>query len=73
ITVPVLKSEGGKFIPRIYVNNGIVAPVYQGENLGRLEVYCNDRFVASCNLSSSQDVFVPSIGYYLNRILNFWC
>lgn len=73
IKVPVMKSEGGKFIPRIYVNNGIAAPVYQGDNLGRLEVYCNDRLVASCNLTSSQDVFVPSIGYYLNRILSFWC
>lgn len=73
IVVPVKKSEGAKFIPKIFVDNGINAPVYKGTVLGRLDIYCSDKLVSSCELVSAQDIFVPSISYYIKKILSFWC
>lgn len=68
IFVPVKKSEGIKLTTNINIKENIAAPLSAGFNVGVLELHCEDRLIASCNLLCAENVKPISIRYYFEKI-----
>ena len=69
IIVPVEKGTSPSFRTRVYMDEGISAPVYKGEVLGYVEVLDGDALLLRRDLVAAEDVPDAGINYYFNRII----
>jgi len=69
IIVPVEKGSSANFRTRVYVDEGISAPVYSGDVLGYVEVLDSDALLLRRELVAAEDVPDAGISYYFSRII----
>lgn len=68
IIIPVLKEGESAYRTRV-VLNGIAAPIAAGDELGRLEVWEENKLLASTALVAQEEVEKRDFPFYLQRIL----
>ena len=68
IMIPVLKEGESAYRTRV-VLNGIVAPIAAGDELGRLEVWEENKLLTSTALVAEEEVAERDFPFYLQRIL----
>ncbi|MEL7608542.1 MAG: D-alanyl-D-alanine carboxypeptidase family protein [Bacillota bacterium] len=68
IMIPVLKEGERAYRTRV-VLNGIAAPIAAGDELGRLEVWEENKLLTSTALVAGEDVAERDLPFYLQRIL----
>ena len=69
IIVPIEKGSSANFRTRVYVDEGISAPVYRGDVLGYVEVLDGEALLLRRELVAAEDVPDVGISYYFSRII----
>ena len=69
IIVPIEKGSSANFRTRVYVDEGISAPVYRGDVLGYVEVLDGEALLLRRELVAAEDVPDAGIRYYFSRII----